>query len=403
MSAPIHVDQVHGAASAARQRHARPVMSAPAAPSSLTALASVSIPDWTALAADAVEPNACYLPFWALAVSRHARGRNDALALTAFDNTAPDRLTGLMPVRWASRALSLPVPLLVSWNAYAPFSAPLLDRDCAIEAAGALLDGAKAAGARGLLLQNIPTEGAAYAAIRAALERRGLTPEILRSFRRAGLDARRDAETVLRDALSAKKLKELRRQRHRLEDTGPVVFEVASEPERIGPALEAFLTLEDNGWKGKRGTALLRHPGDAAFIREAASALAATGQFEIVSLTRNGDTLASGLILRDAGRAFFFKIAMDETEARTSPGVQLTIDLTRHLCADPAIAFADSTADGEHPMIDHIWRERIEIADVFVPLSWRDPGALAIRALVGARMRAIDFLKAIRRIREKLP
>ena len=377
--------------------------SVPAAPSSLTALASVPIPAWTALAADAVEANACYLPFWALAVSRHARGRNDALALTAFDTTAPDRLTGLMPVRWASRALSLPVPLLVSWNAYAPFSAPLLDRDCAIEAAGALLDAAKAAGARGLLLQSTTTGGAAFAAIRVALQRRGLAPKIMRSFRRAGLDARKDADTVLREALSAKKLKELRRQRHRLEDIGPVAFEVASAPERIGPALEAFLALEDKGWKGERGTALLRHPGDAAFIREAAPALAARGQFEIVSLTRNGETLASGLILRDAGRAFFFKIAMDESWARTSPGVQLTLDLTRHLCADPAIAFADSTADGEHPMIDHIWRERIEIADVFVPLSHRDPYAAVIRALVTARMRAIDFLKAIRRIREKLP
>ncbi len=54
-----------------------------------------------------------------------------------------------------------------------------------------------------------------------------------------------------------------------------------------------------------------------------------------MSLTRNGATIASGLILRDGDRAYFFKIAMDESEARTSPGVQLTLDLTRHLCADP--------------------------------------------------------------------
>lgn len=403
MSAPIHADQVHNPASAPRPARRLLTSSVPAAPSSLTALKSVPTPAWSALASRAIEPNACYVPFWALPVSRYARGRGDALALTAFDRSTPDRLTGLMPVLWASRALSLPVPLLVSWNAYAPFSVPLLDRDCAIEAAGALLDAARAAGARGLLLQHLPTDGAAHAAILAALERRGLTPEIMRSFRRAGLDARQDAETVLREALSAKKLKELRRQRHRLEDAGPVTFDVASSPDQIGPALEAFLALEASGWKGERGTALVRHPGDAAFIREAAPALAARGQFEIASLTRNGETLASGLILRDAGRAFFFKIAMDESEARTSPGVQLTLDLTRHLCADPAIAFADSTADGEHPMIDHIWRERIEIADVFVPLSPRDPYAAAIRALIAARTRAVDFIKAIRRIREKLP
>ena len=95
-------------------------------------------------------------------------------------------------------------------------------------------------------------------------------------------------------------------------------------------------------------------------------------------------------------------VPMDETLARTSPGVQLTLDLTKHLCADPDIAFADSTADGEHPMIDHVWRERIEIADVFVALSPRDPYAAAIRALVKARYRAIDLVRTLRRLREKL-
>ena len=258
-------------------QHARVVPAALVAAerSYLTPLDSVSLPAWASLAANSIEPNACYLPSWALSVARHARGRGDALALTAFDRTAPNRLTGLMPVRWAGRALSLPVPLLVSWNAYAPFSVPLLARDCAVEAAGALLEAAKAAGAHGLLLQNIATGGPAYAAILSALERRGLTPVLMRSFQRAGLDASKDADAVLRQALSAKKLKELRRQRHRLEDTGAVTFDVASSPEQIGPALEAFLALEAEGWKGERGTALAQHPGDAAFIREAAPALAA--------------------------------------------------------------------------------------------------------------------------------
>jgi hypothetical protein len=83
----------------------------------LTALDCVPVPAWEALCARAVEPNACYLPLWALPVAQHARGRGEAMALTAHDRAAPQRLTGLMPVRWARRALSLPVPLLVSWNA----------------------------------------------------------------------------------------------------------------------------------------------------------------------------------------------------------------------------------------------------------------------------------------------
>ncbi len=403
MSAPIPVDQVNASAPGEqRGRDHRVVMTRrQVSAAQLSALASIPVPAWKSLAASSVEPNACFLPAWALPVARYARGRGDALALTAVDRNDPHRLTGLMPVRWARRALSLPVPLLVSWNAYAPFSVPLLDRDDPVHAADALVDAAASAGARALLLQTIDIGGAAYAALRMAFERRGLTVENMRGFRRAGLDASQESELVLREALSAKKLKELRRQRHRLEDTGAVTFEIARTPAQIGGALEAFLTLEASDWKGARGTALLQDAGDAAFIRKAAPELAARGQFEIVSLMRNGQPLASGLILRDQGRAFFFKIAMDATAARTSPGVQLTLDLTKHLCADPDVVFADSTADAEHPMIDHVWRERIDIADIFVALKPRDPYAAAIRALVKARYAAIDMARTLRRIREK--
>lgn len=365
----------------------------------LTDLASVPASAWRELHERAIEPNAYYDPMWAVPVAKHATGRGGAMALLAWDR---NRLIGLMPVRWARRALSLPVPLLVSWNAYAPLSAPLLDRECAADAARLLIEAAKAAGARALYMQTVTTDGAAFAAMRSAFDRHGITAEPIRRFRRAGLDASQYPSEVLRDALSSKKLKELRRQRHRLEDTGTVRFEVATTPEQIGPALEAFLALEATGWKAARGTALIQDAGDAAFIREAAPALASRRHLEIASLTRNGETLASGLILRDRGHAFFFKIAMNETEARSSPGVQLTLDLTKHFCADPDIVFADSTADGNHPMIDHVWRQRIEMADVFVALKPHDPFAAAIRALVNARLSAIDIVRTLRRIKETL-
>lgn len=368
----------------------------------LSDLAAIPLAPWRALHARAVEPNAYFHPLWALPVSRFARGRGDALALLAWDRNDADRLIGLMPVRWAKRALSLPVPMLVGWNGYASLAVPTLDRDNAVDAANALLDAARQAGAHALFLPGTATEGVAFAAMKMALSERGLSFDIMRSFRRAALDATEDADTTLRSALGAKKLKELRRQRHRLEDAGPIAIEIASTPADVAAALEHFLQIEQRGWKGLRGTGLGQHEGDTAFIREASAALAAEGRFEIVSLTRNGSVIASGLVLRDQDRAYFFKIAMDESEARTSPGVQLTLDLTRHLCADAAVRFADSSADGEHPMIDHVWRERIEIADVFIPLSPSDPVAAAIKALIRARYAAIECVRTIRRFKEKL-
>ena len=129
----------------------------------------------------------------------------------------------------------------------------------------------------------------------------------------------------------------------------------------------------------------MQDDGDAAFVRRATAALAETGQCEIVTL-RAGDTpVAAAIVLRHQDRAFYFKLGVDERFAKLSPGVQLTLDLTRHLCADPAIALADSTASPDHPMINPIWRGRLAIGDVLIPLRRSDPVVPLIRAALALR------------------
>ncbi|MCC8939530.1 GNAT family N-acetyltransferase, partial [Bradyrhizobium sp. Arg68] len=202
------------------------------------------------------------------------------------------------------------------------------------------------------------------------------------AYQRAELDATRDADALLRDALGAKRLKELRRQRNRLAEHGAVRFDVARTPHEVAAALETFLALEAGGWKGKRGTALGQHPGDAAFIRRATVAMAEAGRCEIITLYAGDTPVAGGIVLRHQDRAFFFKIGIDERFAKSSPGAQLTLELTRHLCADGAIASADSTAAPGHPMIDPIWRGRFAIGDVLLPLRRHDPLVPVIHAAV---------------------
>nr|WP_249139354.1 GNAT family N-acetyltransferase [Bradyrhizobium japonicum] len=344
-------------------------------------LTAIEPGQWRALAQRAVEPNGYYLPAWELAVSATARGRSNASALPAFDDSAA-RLIGLMPVISLWRALKIPLPALVSAHPYGTLCSPLLDRDAPLAAATRLLQQARDAGAHALVLNDVALDGAAMASLDQVLKRDGLKPRILSSYIRASLDTTQDGETLLRDALGAKKLKELRRQRHRLEEHGPVVFEVARSTDEIGPALETFLQLEASGWKGKRGTALAQHAGDATFIRRAVPALAETAQCEIVTLRAGTTPVAAGIVLRHQDRAFFFKLGIDERFAKYSPGVQLTLDLTRHLCADPAIASADSTASADHPMINPIWRGRFAIGDVLIPLRRHDPVVGLIHAVL---------------------
>jgi hypothetical protein len=69
------------------------------------------------------------------------------------------------------------------------------------------------------------------------------------------------------------------------------------------------------------------------------------------------------VILRSGPTAWSWKIAHDETFAQYSPGVQVLLDATDRLLADEGIHRVDSCATANHPMVDHIWRERLSLAD----------------------------------------
>jgi hypothetical protein len=111
--------------------------------------------------------------------------------------------------------------------------------------------------------------------------------------------------------------------------------------------------------------------------------------------------VAAAIVLRHQDRAFYFKLGVDERFAKFSPGVQLTLDLTRHLCADPDISTVDSTANPDHPMINPIWRGRLAIGDVLIPLGRNDPVVALIRAALALRgairepaRRLVHFIRA---------
>ena len=130
----------------------------------------------------------------------------------------------------------------------------------------------------------------------------------------------------------------------------------------------------------------------------------ATGVSPAQSVTISHCPVAAAIVLRHQDRAFYFKLGVDERFAKFSPGVQLTLELTRHLCADPAIAVADSTANPDHPMINPIWRERLSIGDVLIPLRRGDRVAGLVHTALALRKLAREPARRIvRLIRNRQP
>src|SRR5262249_49736883 len=158
----------------------------------------------------------------------------------------------------------IPLPAFASAHPYGTLCTPPLDRERAEDAARGLMQAARDSGARALLLREVALDGTAMKTFHAILRGEGLRARILNWHLRASLDAKRNADELLHEAMGGKKLKELRRQRHRLGEHGHVRFDVARSPQDIATAIDTFLWLEASGWKGHRGTALLQSEGDTA-------------------------------------------------------------------------------------------------------------------------------------------
>jgi CelD/BcsL family acetyltransferase involved in cellulose biosynthesis len=356
------------------------------------------MPEWHSLAARALEPNVFLEPAFALAAAP-VLGADAGVGLV-WSRAAPCRLMGLFPARIERHRYGVPLPVLVGWtHPYAPLGTPLIDGAAGVAVISAWFDhlAGRADLPHLLLMPYLPAAGPLGQAFATALAERDGKSLALAGHQRALLAPAGAAVGYLDHAVGAKKRKELRRQRKRLADTGAVVTEIVSDPAAVAAALDDFLTLEAAGWKGRAGTAARDHDRVRAFMADAVTTLAHEGKARIARLSAGGRPIAAIVTLQSGATAWCWKIAYDERFARFSPGVQLLLEVTQALLDDPGVARADSCATAGHPMIDHIWRERLGLADQLVRLGPQPHLAFAVACrLERLRRSAIAGLKRVR-------
>ncbi len=321
---------------------------------------------WTDLMTRSMERNVFLEPGFALTAAQHfppARRPSFLVVSDADKANAPERLIGVC-------ALDVPDGFKSLTHGWLPKQAalgtPLLDKTQGVEAIDLMLAWIEREQPQtaGLLLPSIADNGPTAALLRERAEARSLELRSIDMGERAILYGGVDVEQMLHKAMSAKHVKELRRQRRRLEDMGELTYSSAASPAEIRLAVEAFLTLEAGGWKGGRGTALLSDPATASFVRTMTRRLAREGKCRVDSLDLNGVPIAMGIVLSTGANAFLWKIAYDESKANHSPGVQFTLEFTRRQAPNSGVEATDSCAIPDHPMIDRLWPDKLPMADI---------------------------------------
>jgi hypothetical protein len=252
---------------------------------------------------------------------------------------------------------------------YAPLGTPLIDSETAPQVADTLIAHMRQSGRTIFSIPHLPLDGPAANALRAAAERGGSWAVAERQMRPILYPDPKLGVAAFDAMVSHKRRRELDRQLRRLCEIGSVSFMTARTATEIETSFAMFSTLEGSGWKGRRGTALVKKPAVHEFARRAVTTLAQRG-YAAIDVMRLGDRPIAALIrLEHSGLSIPWKVSFDESFAAYSPGKLLMCDETRRWLRDPAVRRVDPVCEEDNPMMGLLWSSRERYGTLIVSSS----------------------------------
>jgi len=348
-------------------------------------------PQWIDLARRALEPNPFYEESFLLPLLEH-RGWIPGLRVATVERG--DRLVGLLPlIRRRPRTTD---PIARQRAAFAPdqpygfLGTPLLDGPEARSALHALLDALDDGALGGGLLELVGygADGQFSCLLTEALAVRRQPYLELDGWRRGLFRPRACFEAYLRSCMEERRIRELRRQRRRLQGSGALGFERAVCDASVPRLCEQFLLVERAGWKGRLGTAIGSRPEDAEFFRAMCVGRAREGTLLFEALALDGQPIALSVALLASGdpsAGFVFKITHDEKARAFGPGVLLEFTQFEAYDAERGpVRWMDSCTGQGREHLDRLWADRRLLGHCLIaPRGLR--GAAIVSALRAAR------------------
>lgn len=294
-------------------------------------------------------PNSFTHPLWTCAITAQLGGAETI----SIPPTGLDKLTATL------RKRRLPLAHYDSWitplsNSGLPTTANPPDK--------ARVHALLGATEKPILFRNLPVDHPTTK----ALLNSAFHVHVFKRWERAVLHLGGTYDDWLQSNFDQKRRKELKRLRNRLAEQGRLESVALEKDGSILPFQAAFLKLEAESWKGKRGTAIANDPRTEQALAQGLANMHNAGLLKFWQINFDGEPIASLFALVDDGEVTLGKIAYAEKFAKYSPGVLVILDATADLLAAGDYDLADSNAMPGHPMIDRIWRDRRECIDVML-------------------------------------
>jgi CelD/BcsL family acetyltransferase involved in cellulose biosynthesis len=361
-------------------------------------LAALERGSWDALAHHAVVENPFYARPYVLAGLATIDRSVEMRAFAVF--TASGDIVGLFPfIQAGSRASG-------AHNLYQFNGTPLVHEDYLVPVVSTWTNAiASDRLPRVWRLPDVRLDTALAEAIREAAVSDGLHTAMANTYRRPRLTRLAGGlQQHVKTVLSRNRRKAIKRDLRRLRTLGTIRFERAEDPALVRQRVEQFLSLEQAGWKGKAGTALLCHPSHASFARAAfAGAPDGPSRTSVDSLLLNDVPVALSLNVGLSDTLFTPKSAYDERLRQLGPGIVLEYLIIQHFYADDQFLAMDSATTRDGHVLQELWNESVPMGEIYVGTPLRTHVAVnTAKAYASARSLARRLIaRASRRHRQR--
>lgn len=322
---------------------------------------ALSSDPWDRLALSAHSDNIFTQPWFQRAGQRHCPGAIVPEQIGVADSTG--MILGYASIVRETRFGRLPLPHWQTWDHPNQFlGLPMVRRGREQQFWNELLNTADAAAdSANIFALSLPMMAADSPITKALVDLcqdTGRPLSVLQSHSRAALHS----VPGMPDPVPLKRTKRLRNLQSRLvREHGPAAYDWLEPGQDCREWIEAFLALEQMGWKGSGGTSLNSCPKTSELFTEIIHAAHTRGLLRFVRLRVSGRTVAMNCYFVDRNRAWGFKQAFNPAFSTYAPGFQLLRQITVRETSRSEPLLFDSCSSPKQASVNSMWPDRIGI------------------------------------------